>query len=287
MALSVSPARVVDLRKEPADDVLDRVERALQIRLDRDAAVRKRRTIGARTDRDTWVRIERRPFSRIGEQAWNGAECAALLEGVSQPTWRAAVSWRDADDVAMWRADESDLLPAAPVKPGGVLTEEPMLPDAWWEGLNGTLDALAAHRTNRIATPDTVTVTQAHVDEVVRTAFPSEQLNTEVERWAPAHADLNWANVTAPQFCLFDWEDWGMAPWGLDSAALWAQSLAVPALADRVRRERAGDLSSRDGKEMMLFACAKIAGPYAHPQDPRLEPARVMAQRLLEELQAG
>jgi hypothetical protein len=129
-------------------------------------------------------------------------------------------------------------------------------------------------------------ITQAHVDEVIQAAFPG-LLNTTIEQWTPAHADVNWANVTAPRFCLFDWEDWGMAPRGLDSASLWAQSLGVPALADRLRRERAGDLSSRDGKVMMLFACAKIVGPYAHPQDPRLAPARAAAERLVDELQAG
>jgi hypothetical protein len=285
MALSVSPANTVDLRREPADHVLNHVERALQVRLDRGTAARKRRTIGARTDRGTWVRIERRPVSRIREQGWNGAECAALLDDVVQPTWRASVSWRDKDEAAMWRADESDLLPAAPVKPGGVLTEEPVLPDTWWVELNSTLDALAAHCTTRVATPDTVTITQAHVDEVIQAVIPG-LVNTTIEQWTPAHADLNWANVTAPQFCLFDWEDWGMAPRGFDSASLWAQSLGVPALADRVRHERVGDLSSRDGKVMMLFVCARIAGPYAHPQDPRLVPARAAAELLVDELQA-
>ena len=186
----------------------------------------------------------------------------------------------------MWRADETDLLPGQPVKPGGVLTEDPGLTDGWWVGLNASLDALVGAHTTRIATPDTVTITQAHVDEVIRSAFPAP-VNMVIEQWTPAHADMNWANVTSPQFCLFDWEDWGMAPRGLDSACLWAQSLGVPALADRVRRERGDDLDTRDGKVMMLFACAKIAGPYAHSEDPRLEPARRAAERLVEELQTG
>lgn len=186
----------------------------------------------------------------------------------------------------MWRADETDLLPGEPVKPGGVLTEDPCLVAEWWAALNGSLDALAAARTTRVATPDTVMVTQAHVDEVIRSVFPGAP-ETLVERWVPAHADLNWANVTGPRFCLFDWEDWGMAPQGLDSASLWVQSLGVPALADRVLGERVGDLGSRDGKVVMLFACAKIAGPYAHPEDPRLGPAHVAAERLVAELQAG
>ncbi len=185
----------------------------------------------------------------------------------------------------MWRADETGLLPAAPVG-SAVLSEAPELPDEWWEALNASLDALAAHRTRRVATPDTDTITQELVTESIRGAF-SGDFDTAVQRWVPAHADLNWANVTAPVFSLFDWEDWGNAPQGLDSASLWASSLAVPALADRVRQERRRDFESRDGRLMTLFVCSKILGPYAHPEDPRLEPARRMAEQVIEELQAG
>jgi hypothetical protein len=148
------------------------------------------------------------------------------------------------------------------------------------------LDALAAQDTRRVATPDTVTITQNLVTESIRKAFAGD-FDTTVERWAPAHADLNWANMTAPMFCLFDWEDWGNAPRGLDSASLWGSSLAVPALADRVRKERRSDFESRDGKLMTLFVCSKILGSYAHPEDPRLEPARRMAEQALEELETG
>ncbi|GGY95740.1 hypothetical protein GCM10010300_44690 [Streptomyces olivaceoviridis] len=102
----------------------------------------------------------------------------------------------------------------------------------------------------------------------------------------PAHADLTWANVTAPEFGLFNWKDWGNAPQGLDSASLWGSSLAVPSLADRVRQERRRDFESRDGKLMTLFVCSKILEPYAHPEDPRLEPARRMAEQVIEKLQA-
>lgn len=84
----------------------------------------------------------------------------------------------------------------------------------------------------------------------------------------PVHADLNWADVTASVFSLFDWAGWGNAPQGLNSVSLWTSSLAVPALADRVRR----DIESRDGKLLTLFVCAKISGPYAHPEDPDWSP---------------
>lgn len=253
------------------------------MRLLPDTVVRKRRTVGARTDRDTWVRIERRLLDKIPDQGWNGAECAARLEGVAQPAWRRCVVWRDTE--ATWRADETDLLPAAPVGTA-VLSAAPELPDEWWNALNASLDALAVQHTRRVATPDTVTITQALVTESVRRVF-SADFDTAVDRWVPAHADLNWANMTAPVFSLFDWEDWGNAPLGLDSASLWASSLAVPALAERVRHERRSDLESRDGKLMTLFVCSKILGQYGHPDDPRREPARRTAEQVMEELRPG
>jgi hypothetical protein len=209
MALSVSVARAVDLRVEPVDEVLDRVERSLQARLDRDAVVRKRRSVGARTDRDTWVRIERRRLDKIGVQGWNGTECAARLRGIAQPAWQGCVVWRDAAEPVMWRADETELLSGTPIGTA-VLSEDPKLPDEWWKAFNTSLDALAAQDTRRVATPDTLTLTQALVTESVRDAFAGD-FDTTVERWVPAHADLNWANMTAPTFCLFDWEDWGNA----------------------------------------------------------------------------
>lgn len=247
--------------------------------------LRKRRSVGARTGRDTWVRIERRRLDRIDGQGWNGTECAATLTVIDKPTWYAGLAWRDESNTAMWRADETSLLPGNPVG-SSVLAVDPDLPESWWQALNSALDALAGQHTTRLATPDTVTITQAVVTEAIRTAFPSI-FETTITRWAPAHADLNWANVTGPRFCLFDWEDWGNAPRGLDSASLWANSLAVPALADRVRRERRDELESRDGRLMTLFVCSKIIGPDAHPEDPRVQPARHMAARIMEELQAG
>ncbi|WP_435599781.1 hypothetical protein [Streptomyces sp. C10-9-1] len=275
--------RSVDLRREPVEAVLDRVERSLGTRLERESVVRKRRSVGARTDRGTWVRIERRGLDRIGVQGGDGTGSAEALSDVAKPAWFAAVAWRDETDPVMWRADETELLPAAPVG-NAVLTKQPALSEEWWAGLNSSLDALGSQHTNRIATPDTQTLTQELVTETIRGVFPG--VDTSVGEWRPAHADLNWANVTAPVFCVFDWEDWGMAPRGLDAANLWAASLAIPALADRVRSERREDVESRDGRLMTLFVAAKILGPYADPDDPRLGAARKTAERVAGELQS-
>ncbi|WEB41232.1 hypothetical protein MOV08_19415 [Streptomyces yunnanensis] len=285
MSSSLSTRAPVDLRVEPVDGVLDEVERALQTQLDRETLVRKRRSLGARTDRGTWVRVERRRFDKIGSQGWNGTECAALLEGVAKPQWHRGAAWRQPGDAVMWRADETDLLPGAPIG-SSVLATEPVLSDQWWQAFNASMDALAEQHTSRVATPDTVAITQSGVAEAIH-RFLRSGVDTTVEQWLPAHADLNWANMTGPEFCLFDWEDWGMAPQGLDAASLWGNSLAVPTLAERVRHERRHDLESRDGMLMTLFVCAKILAPDAHPEDPRLEPARRMAAQVAEDLQRG
>jgi hypothetical protein len=275
---------MTDLRRVSVDEVLERVEASLGTGLDRATVVRKRRSVGGRTERATWVRIERRGLDRIGLQGGDGTPSAEALHGIAKPAWLAGVAWRDEAEPVMWRADETELLPSGPVG-SAVVAEDPDLPPGWWTQLNASLDALASQRTNRIATPDTETITQELVTQTVRQVFPD--VDTLVSEWCPAHADLNWANVTAPEFCVFDWEDWGMAPRGLDAATLWAASLVVPELADRVRAERSADFAGRDGKLMTLFVAAKILGPYAHPEDPRLDGARALAEQVVKELQAG
>ncbi|WP_327303564.1 hypothetical protein OG730_08065 [Streptomyces sp. NBC_01298] len=284
MTGSLPVAAQVDLRRQSVDDVVGRVEEALHVRLDRQELVRKRRSLGGRTDRGTWVRIERRGFERIGPQGWNGTEAAAVLQGVAMPEWYQGVAWREPGEPVMWRADELELIPSPSVGKGALVLEDPGLPDKWWEALNASLDALASQQTPRIATPDTVTITQEQVTQTLATVFPGVA-DTRIERWAPAHADLTWANVMGPEFSLIDWEDWGMAPRGLDAATLWGNALAVPGLADRVHRERRVDLESRDGKLMSLFFLSKIVGPYAYEEDPLLAPARKEAERLVAELQ--
>ncbi|MFJ2111932.1 phosphotransferase [Streptomyces sp. NPDC087850] len=282
MVGSVSAA--VDLRRHPIEGVLVQVEQGLHVRLDRDTVVRKRRSVGARTERGTWVRIERRGFERIGQQGWNGTEAAAVLRGVALPQWYQGVTWREIDEPVLWRADELELVAGQPIGKGALVREDPGLPEAWWAGLNGSLDALSSQYTYRIATPDTERITQELVTRRLGQAFPSVKVTT-VGKWVPAHGDLTWANVMGPEFCLIDWEDWGMAPRGLDAATLWGNALAVPDLAGRVYRERQADLESRDGKLAALFFLSKIVGPHTYEDDPLLVPARREAARLVRDLQ--
>jgi hypothetical protein len=87
-------AQRLDLRRVAIDDVLDRVEKSLQLRLQPDGAVRKRRSTGFRSDRATWVRVECRGLERLDSQGW-GLEATRVLRGVPLPDWYAGISWFD------------------------------------------------------------------------------------------------------------------------------------------------------------------------------------------------
>lgn len=102
--------------------------------------------------------------------------------------------------------------------------------------------------------------------------------------WVPAHADLNWANLTSPECGILDWEDHGLAPRGLDAATLWISSLTVPTLAERVSRERRADLETRSGKLMALFHCAKIITDSGAATSPVFELAAREAAKLVADL---
>lgn len=272
-----------DLRKHVVDDVINRVQKTLQTTFDHSTEVRKRRSIGFRTEHGTWVRIEVRDLARSDGQGW-GIECASILGGVAMPAWHEGVSWIDRERGVMWRADETEYIADNPVKPGGILTTDPQLSETWWATFNSSMAALAAHTTTRTATPNLEPITGERFSATIQNVFPG--VDPTITEWTAAHADLAWPNLTAPTCYLLDWEDWGMAPRGFDAATLWSASLAVPALADRVYRQRQADLDSHTGKLVQLYHCAELIAAPAGYTGPLLEPARIRADELLTALRA-
>src|SRR6266498_909126 len=275
----MTSAAAFDLRTEAGDSVVSRVEQSLQVRFDQASIVTKRRSIGLATDRQTWVRIEARPMDRINGQGWNGVEAAACLSGIAKPRWFQGIAWSEPDRRMMWRADEIEFIGAAPIKPGGVLTVEPELTDAWWSTLTASLDALVGQKTTRVAGLEPIT--QERISATIAKVFPD--VDSTIDQWCSAHADLARSNVTAPACVILDWEDWGRAPRGYDAATLRGESLALPRLADRVYRERRTDLDSRSGKLAQLYQCSKyiVVGKNA---DPLYQPAKTLAESLVADL---
>ncbi|WP_331758781.1 hypothetical protein OG225_41260 (plasmid) [Nocardia sp. NBC_01377] len=281
-------AAVTDLRKATITDLLADVAARLATSLDHSTIVRKRRTLGIATDRNTWVRIEARPHATATAQGQtnNGIETSALLHGIAKPRWHQAVSWLDDTTDTLWRADECDLVTGPAATPIGYPLTEPTLTPHWWTTLNTSLDNLARQSITRRATPDTQPITQALVTDTIEGVFPGALETTidDTRAWVPAHADLVWSNLTAPDCQILDWEDLGLAPRGLDAATLWTNSLMIPALADRVFGERQADLETRSGKLMALFTCCKDLTSPGFATAPAYAPTTAHATRLIAEL---
>lgn len=145
-------AQVFDLREQLREDVLQRVERSMGVRLERTTLVygTQGMTAGFRTDAGTWVRVQwRRPW-KINGSAWAGPECASVLRGVAKPDWFQAATWRDDAREVVWRADEMELVSAPVINSTGVIATEPELPDSWWATLKESLAALGEHQTERV-----------------------------------------------------------------------------------------------------------------------------------------
>ena len=111
-------------------------------------------------------------------------EGAAGLPGaVAKPEWyQGCLSWFALEQCVLWRADETELVTALPIKTGGILGTDPGLADAWW-----------------------ATLSQERVTATIERVFPGG-VETTVTEWAVAHADLAWANLTGPECWLLDWE---------------------------------------------------------------------------------
>lgn len=274
----VTPNPVFDVRENPHEDVLDRVERALAVELDRSSVVYGEHgaTEGFRTSSGTWVRVERRHRWRINSAIWVGLEAAATIRGVKKPEWFQGTTWTDEAREVVWRADEVELV-AAPIVDS--LDVAANLPDTWWATLRKSLTALSAHSTERVG------MSQAHLTKRINEVF--DGVDTTVDEWATAHTDVHLGNLTVDGY-LLDWEDWGAAPRGHDAACLWQAVLPDLALSARVQREFAADLQTRSGKLTQLLQCANAVRIAARRgvSTPLSEAAQAAADDLLAELRS-
>ncbi|WP_329528511.1 hypothetical protein [Streptomyces sp. NBC_01462] len=130
------------------------------------------------------------------------------------------------DDGIAYRAELSVRVGDPVLSDDPVLQHDLQLPGSWWNDLAGTLAKVSAAGTDRVA------VRQQYMERAIPdfVGIPAPAVSC----WTTAHADLHWSNLTSP-LRLLDWEGWGQAPEGFDSATLYAYSLLQPDTAARVR----------------------------------------------------
>jgi hypothetical protein len=176
-------------------------------------------------------------------------------------------------DGLVWRADELDLITQPPVIPAGTLTIDPGLSDGWWGELVRALDAVV---TTTVALPGRSVDQQRFSDRI--TALFGAEVDTTVTEWGALHGDMGFANLTAPQLYLLDWEEFGDGPVGLDHARLWADSLAAPDVARRCAIEFAPYLDSRQGLLCRAYSLVPLL------KLPDGEPLRAPAEHAAHEV---
>lgn len=208
-------ARALDVRVEPGGEFWGWAGRTL--------GAPARTAAGA----PAWLRLVSAPEAKASGKLWDGALEAQHAFGDLDGHRPALLAVHDAfDDTTAYRAELSVRVDEPVLSDDPILQHDLQLPDSWWHGLAGTLEKVSAADTDRVA------VRQQYMDRAIPEfvgipAPPAPSVSI-------AHADLHWANVTAP-LRILDWESWGLAPAGFDGATLYAYSLLRPDVAARVR----------------------------------------------------
>lgn len=214
----------------------------------------RERTISApvtTSDGARWLRVVSEQHRYAGGDFWTGnTDATTAITGVAKPEVLRHWEWTDGE--YRLRAELMTLLPGRHCSATPELRESLPLPEDWWRGLRSSLARLADTHTQRVH------LTQADLAHRIRVFFGDRIPDPTVIVWTAAHTDLHWANLMAPECALVDWEGWGLAPAGFDAATLYLHTLAVPDMAERVRREFAGQLDARDGLLAQLYVTGRM-----------------------------
>ncbi|MFD7588336.1 hypothetical protein ACFV84_23225 [Kitasatospora sp. NPDC059811] len=227
-------------------------------------------TIGRRAG-DRWLRVASasRSSSRKQGEGVIGAE-ALIPDDVPRPRLHGVLDWAEGEHG--YRADVIDHITDPVVSTRPELASDPNLPDTWWHALHTATQHLATAEGTRTTVRDTW----------IQKAFP-QYLGVPgpavVER-VTGHGDFHWGNLTGPTLTILDWERWGLVPLGFDPGLLHANSLFVPAVATRVRREFAAVLDTPAGRIGELAAIAEMLQAVARGWYPEL--AAPLADRARE-----
>ncbi|GAB3970495.1 hypothetical protein GCM10029978_043890 [Actinoallomurus acanthiterrae] len=196
-----------------------------------------------------WLRVVTEHLSWASGDWWTGNKDAVEITGITKPEVIDIREWTD--DGQALRAEVMTYIPTRPCSPTPELRHGIDLSADWWGDLRRGLDHLAGFPTDRRA------VDQEQVSRRLRIFF-GDRIDTRVDQWTTAHGDLHWANLTAPDFAVLDWELWGRAPYGYDAATLYCHSLLQPDVAETVHDRFADVLDTSDGTRTQLFVITRM-----------------------------
>jgi hypothetical protein len=171
-----------------------------------------------------------------------------------------------------WRLLQMTLAPARVLGTHWLTGPLLSVEDSWLAALRQALTRVSGVQTDRVS------VKPKDLATVIRNRFGRRAV-TNADEWRTAHGDMNWANVTAPELMLLDWEVWGAAPRGYDAAKLLSYSFADRALFGRLQATFADDLNTRSGLVSQLYHYAirldRIERRFVDPREYSIVEAEV------------
>ena len=191
------------------------------------------------------------------------------LPPLPRPRIVAVTEWNDRN--VFWRAVLMTLAPSPAVSllpwcEAGSLH----LSDVWLADLRSALTKLRQARTQRSSfSADQI----RHM--IIGHIGPDAPV--ESDEWHVGHGDLHWANLTAPQCMLLDWEHWGLLPRGFDIGRLIGCSAFAPVVMAKLADAFADEFNSRAGRVGLLAGISSVkdhivAGELDPAAGPLLQP---------------
>lgn len=236
------------------------------------------RTIGGKTidaAGETWLRVQSAPANKADGKLWEGTEVAALLlPRLAKPRLLAIRDWEQ--DGYVYRAELTEFIADPVCSPDSVLRHELDLGPDWFAELRANLAIFAELETDRMV------LSQEYLDRTMPQyldLIPGRA--TQAPAWVPAHGDIHFANLTAPQLRLLDLEGFGLAPVGYDAATLYMYSLLAPRTAARIYAEFSDVLTSKAGRFAQLVVITELLQSCSRGDNLDLRDALVDRARVL------
>jgi hypothetical protein len=175
--------------------------------------------------KERWLRVKWGLTGQLSRFLWDGEVLSIGVEGVSKPRIFGHFDW-EAIGIC-YRAIMMSVARGM-ISKQHHLDHAPVLEPLWWEKLADAIAKVQAKQTDRVY------ITYERMAQQLGARF-GLKLRPLFPHWQTAHGDLHWANLTAPEFSIIDWETWGQAPYGFDIAHLHAFSVTESAVVSRIK----------------------------------------------------
>ncbi len=226
------------------------------------------------TFQERWLKVKWWAAGEMIRLAWDGELLAIDLHGVSKPRIYGFFDW-EAIGIC-YRATMMSVAPAF-VSKSRLLDHAPVLESQWWKQLENAITTIQAKQTDRTY------IEYGRFARILKERF-GLKVKLPLTSWQTAHGDLHWANLTAPEFSILDWETWGGAPYGFDVAYLHVFSLTQPEILTKLKDVFPVVVAKPEYDIALLYIAAEVMG--ALNIEGRSEEHRIALKREAERVLA-